>query len=315
MIVVHADPIFLEHDTGEGHPEKPDRARVIAAALSEHAAVSRVERATVKAREEDLGLVHDLAYVRALDLAARAGEPLDPDTTLSRRSFDVALKAAGAVVRACDEAISPRGDDAKLRSFCVVRPPGHHARPARAMGFCLLNNVAVAAASALERGKIARAAVVDFDVHHGNGTQEIFWKDPRVLYVSLHRYPFYPGTGAQDETGEGKGKGTTANFPLRAGCGGARYREAFSRALEVVSRFSPDLVIASAGFDAYAKDPIGGLGLDEDDYRWIGAELRRVADDRCCGRLVSALEGGYAIEALPGLVTAYVEGVDSGKCT
>jgi acetoin utilization deacetylase AcuC-like enzyme len=313
MIVLHADDVFVEHDTGEGHPEQPARARVIAGALAKHEAISRVEKATVLATPADLALVHDAGYVAALAkrIASVSGSfaaRLDADTAVSPRSHEVALRAAGAVVRATEEAIA---DPGAALSFCVVRPPGHHARPDRAMGFCLLNNVAVAAAVALERGELSRVAIVDFDVHHGNGTQEMFWRDPRVLYVSLHRYPFYPGTGAADETGEGPGAGTTANFPVKAGGGSARYREAFTRAMDRCRSFNPELVIASAGFDAYARDPIGGLGLAPADFEWIGAELRGLAGETASGRLVSALEGGYAIEALPELVGAYVSGVAS----
>ncbi len=309
MVVLHADAVFLEHDTGRGHPECAARARVIAAALAKHPAIVRTEAATALASAGDLALVHDSGYLAALETAVQEGRNLDADTAVSPRSHEVALKAAGAVVRATDEAIS---DAAKL-SFCVVRPPGHHARPARAMGFCLLNNVAVAAAAAVERAGVERVAVIDFDVHHGNGTQEIFWRDGRVLYVSLHRFPFYPGTGAADETGEGKGKGAIANFPLKAGTGSARYREAFGRAMDRTRAFRPDVIIASAGFDAYGRDPIGGLGLEVADYEWIGAELRAAAEDTAKGRLVSALEGGYAVEALPELVSAYVTGVANGR--
>jgi acetoin utilization deacetylase AcuC-like enzyme len=313
MLVLHSDEAFLEHDTGAGHPERPDRARVIARALARHESVARVEPASSPAELGDLALVHDAGYVAALEGRVRETSSLDADTAVCPRSYEIALRAAGACVRASLESVAAKATDERSRSFCVVRPPGHHARPARAMGFCLLNNVAVAAAAALEHGGLSRVAVVDFDVHHGNGTQEIFWRDPRVLYVSLHRYPFYPGTGAADETGEGKGKGTTANFPLRAGCGSARYREAFERAVEVVRAYEPELVLASAGFDAYARDPIGGLGLEAQDFRWIGGSLRKLADEVARGRLVSALEGGYAVEALPELVSAYVTGVDSGK--
>lgn len=307
MVVLHADEVFLEHDTGRGHPECAARARVIAKALATHPAITRIEAATALARADDLALVHDTGYLAALETAVREGKNLDSDTAVSARSHEVALKAAGAVVRATEEAIA--GTD-KL-SFCVVRPPGHHARPARAMGFCLLNNVAVAAAAAVERAGVSRVAVVDFDVHHGNGTQEMFWRDGSVLYVSLHRFPFYPGTGAADETGEGKGKGAIANFPLRAGAGSARYRTAFERAMERCREFRPDVIIASAGFDAYGRDPIGGLGLEVEDYEWIGQQLRATAEATAQGRLVSALEGGYAVEALPDLVSAYVTGVAS----
>jgi acetoin utilization deacetylase AcuC-like enzyme len=305
MIVLHADDVFQDHETGRGHPECPERAKVIARALAKHPDVSRTEKARTLAKKEDLALVHDADYLDALEAVVKEGGSLDADTAVSPRSHEVALRAAGAVLDATREAISGKAP----LSFCAVRPPGHHARPKKAMGFCLINNAAVAAAYALEREGLSRVAIVDFDVHHGNGTQEIFWKDGRVLYVSLHRFPFYPGTGASDETGEGKGKGAIANFPLRAGSGSARYRSAFDKAMDRCRSFAPELVIASAGFDAYARDPIGGLGLEAQDYDWIGAQLRSVADASAKGRLVSALEGGYAVEALPDLVSAYVAGV------
>jgi acetoin utilization deacetylase AcuC-like enzyme len=177
------------------------------------------------------------------------------------------------------------------------------------MGFCLFNNVAVAAARALAEGGLDRVTIVDFDVHHGNGTQEIFWREPGVQYVSLHRDRFYPGTGHADETGEGEGKGSTLNVPLPGSTRPKAYREAFTKTMDQVRAFKPQLVIASAGFDAYRDDPIGGLGLSEDDYRFIGEQLRSVADDQAAGRLISALEGGYAVDALGGLVRAYLEGV------
>jgi acetoin utilization deacetylase AcuC-like enzyme len=303
VIVLHADDVFRKHDTGAGHPECPDRARVIAKTLSTHPSITKVIPATTLARAEDLALVHDPAYLAALETAVQEGNNLDADTAVSPRSYEVALKAAGSVVRAVEEAVS---GEAKL-SFACVRPPGHHARPARAMGFCLLNNAAIAAAAAVERLGLSRVAVIDFDVHHGNGTQEMFWRDGSVLYVSLHRYPFYPGTGAADETGEGDG--AIANFPLKAGSGSERYRAAFEKAMDVTTTFKPELIIASAGFDAYARDPVGGLGLEAEDYDWIGSRLRAVSEAVSSGRLVSALEGGYAIDALPDLVSAYVAGV------
>jgi acetoin utilization deacetylase AcuC-like enzyme len=310
MLVLHADDAFLDHDTGEGHPECPERARVITRALASHPAVAR-SVAAVAARPDDVHLVHDPGYVEALRRFIDAGAgAIEADTASSPGSWKAASLAAGAVVRAVEDALAASPDAPEARSFCAVRPPGHHARPAAAMGFCLLNNVAVAAARAVEVAGADRVAILDFDVHHGNGTQEIFWRDGRVLYVSLHRWPFYPGTGAADETGEGPGKGTTLNLPLRAGTGSAKYREAFAKAIEGIRAFRPAVLIASAGFDAYARDPIGGLGLAADDYRWIGEQVRAVADDVCRGRVVSALEGGYAVSALPELVTSYVEGLE-----
>ena len=309
MLVLHADDVFLEHDTGRGHPESPERARVVAAALARHPLVARTV-AAVAVRREDAVRVHDAGYVdEVARFVAAGGGAIGADTCTSPRSWEAAEKAAGTVVHAVENALAAPEGAVERRAFCAVRPPGHHATRAAAMGFCLLNNVAVAAARATMALEVPRVAIVDFDVHHGNGTQDIFWRDGRVLYVSLHRAPFYPGTGRADETGEGAGAGATLNLPLPSRCTGARWREAFDRALEAVTRFAPGIVLASAGFDAYARDPIGGLGLEAEDFRWIGERLRAVADDVAGGRLVSALEGGYAVEALPGLVSAFVEGV------
>jgi acetoin utilization deacetylase AcuC-like enzyme len=236
-------------------------------------------------------------------LAREGGGWLDPDTHVSPRSVEAALAAAGAVTGATLAVLAGEAREA----FCAVRPPGHHATRARAMGFCLVNSVAVAARAALAAG-LARVAVVDFDVHHGNGTQDIFWSDPAVLYVSLHRWPFYPGTGAAEETGAGPGLGATVNVPLPASTPPARFHDALARALDAVERFRPEVVLASAGFDAYRDDPIGGLNLDVEDFARVGERLRALAAATCDGKLVSVLEGGYHLGRLGECVAAYLRG-------
>lgn len=309
MLVVHADRAFREHVTPEGHPECPDRFDAVLAGLADCPVVARVEAAT-GGDVSDVVRVHDPGYVGALErLARQGGGALDPDTWLSPRSYQVALQAAGTLVRATDAALTAPPGAAERRAFAVVRPPGHHARPAAAMGFCFFNNVAVAAARARAVHGLERVAIVDVDVHHGNGTQEIFWEDGAVLVASIHRDRFYPGTGGKDETGAGRGKGATLNVPLPGSTPPARYKDALDRVLEATLRFRPQLLLVSAGFDAYRDDPVGGLGLAPEHYAWIGERLRATADDACEGRVVAALEGGYALDALGELARAFVGGL------
>lgn len=306
-IVLYTDSLFVEHVTPPGHPECSDRARVVVEGLQDCPLVSRRVAAAV-GDPADVARVHDAAYVAAIQaVAEQGGGSLDPDTWVSPRSYQVALAASGTLCEAADAAIT-----AGERSFAVVRPPGHHARPAKGMGFCLFNNVAVAAARAQAVHGLERVAVVDFDVHHGNGTQEMFWRAPGVFYLSLHRDRFYPGTGHADETGEGDGKGTTLNLPLDGDTPAEEYKVAFQSAMDRLVSWKPQLVLASAGFDAYDFDPIGGLGLEAEHFQWIGAQLRAAADASCEGRLVGVLEGGYDLDALGELVRRFVEGMDAG---
>jgi acetoin utilization deacetylase AcuC-like enzyme len=298
-------PVFLEHDTG-AHPENPGRLRAVHALLDEAGLTPKLQPlAFAPATPDDLALVHDPAYVDAVRRAAeRGGGWADPDTLITPRSYDVAACAAGAVIAATDAVLRRDADDA----LCLVRPPGHHAEPAQAMGFCLFNSVAVAAAHALARRGLERVAIVDIDVHHGNGTQDAFYDDPRVLYVSTHEYPFYPGTGALDEIGAGAGRGCNINLPMPAGCDDAAFLRAHDEVvLPALRRYRPQLVLVSAGFDAHFADPLAGEALSVDGYGAIVARLIDTARDLCDGRIVFALEGGYDLVALPWCVRRAAE--------
>jgi acetoin utilization deacetylase AcuC-like enzyme len=308
MLVLYADQVFEEHRTPAGHPECPARAEAVLAGLAGAPEVARTVPAA-PGDPADVVRVHAREYVESLARPRSRGVSLDPDTFLSPRSYEVALRATGTVCAATDGALTAAAGDPARRAFAVLRPPGHHARPAAAMGFCLFNNVAVAAARARAVHGLDRVAIVDFDVHHGNGTQEIFWEDGTVFFASLHRDRFYPGSGAKDEEGAGRGKGAILNVPLPGSTTAARYHDAFDRVLERVLAFRPQLLLASAGFDAYEDDPVGGLGLSAEDYAWIGARMRAAADDACEGRVVAALEGGYALDALGDLARAFVQGL------
>jgi acetoin utilization deacetylase AcuC-like enzyme len=284
------DPVFLEHDAGPGHPERPERLAAVERGLRE-AGLARelVPFAARAATREELLRVHTAAHVDRLATAAGHRVRLDPDTAMSPRSHDAAVRAAGAVVEAVEQVLDGRLD----RAFCAVRPPGHHATPGRAMGFCLLNNVALGAAAALARG-LRRVAVIDFDVHHGNGTQDAFYRDRRVLFVSSHQFPFYPGTGDLDEVGEGDGRGFTVNLPMPAGTGDGDYRRAYREIVEPIGRaFDPELVLVSAGFDPHRDDPLGGMAVTPAGFAELMDVCLAVASGAARGRVVAVLEGGY----------------------
>ena len=287
------DPRFERHAPLGHHPERPERLTAARAALAAApVAFTRVEPR--EATEEELVRVHEPGFLARLEKLRGQEGYLDPDTYVSRESIAVARLAAGSLVAMVDAMIH----GPVRRGVALLRPPGHHARPARAMGFCLLNNVAVAAAHARARG-IERVMIVDWDVHHGNGTQEIFWRDPHVLYVSTHQFPFYPGTGDVDEVGEGDGRGYTVNVPLAAGGGDAVYRSAFERiVLPVAEAYAPGLVLVSAGYDAAARDPLAQMELSEEAFGWMARELARVADASAGGKIGLVLEGGYDLVAL-----------------
>jgi acetoin utilization deacetylase AcuC-like enzyme len=302
------DPRFDRHAPLGHHPERPERLNAARAAASK--AAVHFERVTPRAASDDeLARVHSARFIERL--AKLRGEEvyLDPDTFVSPESVDVARLAAGSLVAMVDALMT----GPVRRGVALVRPPGHHARPSRAMGFCLINNVAVAAAHARAHG-LERVAVVDWDVHHGNGTQEMFWRDAGVLYVSTHQFPFYPGTGDVDEVGEGDGKGYTVNVPLAAGGGDPVYASAFERiVLPVVESYAPELVIVSAGFDAAARDPLAQMQVSPEAFGWMARELARVADGSAHGRMALVLEGGYDLVSLEGGLKSAIEGMVLGR--
>lgn len=296
MTIIVYDDIYLEHDTGY-HVECGERLERTVEYLKEKKAWDESKVAEPRAAtEEELRLIHTQAMIeRARSVAENGGGHLDPDTVVSPRSYEAALYAAGGVLTAIDMVM--KGED--KNALCLVRPPGHHATPTRAMGFCLFNNAAIGARYAQKKHGLKKIAIVDWDVHHGNGTQDAFYEDPTVLYFSMHRWPFYPGTGGERETGQGAGKGYTINVPLMFGMSNNEFVSLFSSVLrERIAPFLPDLIIISAGFDAHAADMLGNFCLLDDDYRRLTEEVCGVAERCCGGRVVSTLEGGYNLDAL-----------------
>jgi acetoin utilization deacetylase AcuC-like enzyme len=305
------DPRFDRHAPLGHHPERPERLTAAREAIAKNTASGvRFDRVVPRAASDDeLVRVHDRRFIESLARLRGGTGYLDPDTYVSTESVEIARLAAGSLVAMVDAMI----DGQVPKGVALLRPPGHHARPARAMGFCLLNNVAIAAAHARARG-LERIAVVDWDVHHGNGTQEIFWTDPQVLYISTHQYPFYPGTGDVEEVGHGEGRGYTVNVPLVAGSGDAEYARAFERiVLPVVESYAPDLLLVSAGFDASARDPLAQMELSANAFGWMARELARATAASTKGRMALVLEGGYDLVALEAGLQSAVEGMLSGR--
>jgi acetoin utilization deacetylase AcuC-like enzyme len=301
-------PASLGHVTPEGHPERIDRIRAVEQILGSQHFRDLARREAPLGRDEDILLAHayeHLERVRALS-PAEGFEYLDSDTVMSPGSLEAALRAVGAATAAVDAVFQGDADNA----FCALRPPGHHAESRRAMGFCLFNHAAIAALYARQRHGADRVAVIDFDVHHGNGTQEIFWSDPDMFYGSTHQMPLYPGTGSVQETGAGN----IFNAPLRAGDGSEQFREAMgSVILPALDAFGPDLVIISAGFDAHHRDPLGSLQLSEEDFAWITLQLMEAAEIHCGGRIVSVLEGGYDLQGLAASAGIHVQALMRGN--
>jgi acetoin utilization deacetylase AcuC-like enzyme len=305
--IIH-HPIFLQHDTGPGHPETPSRYKVVMDALRNDASLwsTLVEVEAREAARGDIQAAHSPQLYKHVERVVSEGLGyLDADTVVSMRSFDAAKHAAGAPCQAID--LIMKGD--VKNAFVPVRPPGHHATEERAMGFCLFNNVAVAARYAQQNyPEIERVAIIDWDVHHGNGTQGIFYDDPSVYFFSSHQYPWYPGTGTRGEKGTGRGRGYTLNLPLRAATPATEQKRAFEAAIdEMAANFKPDLLIISAGFDSHLGDPLGQLLLEDKDFVDLTRALKEWAAGSCQGRLVSCLEGGYNLETLGETVRAHVE--------
>jgi acetoin utilization deacetylase AcuC-like enzyme len=300
-VALYDDPVFREHDAGPGHPERPERLEAVRRGL--RAAGLEAEMTPLAARpatQDELARVHTARHIDEVAATAGHNRRFDPDTAASPRSYAAALRAAGTVVDAVDRVL----DGSLDRAFCAVRPPGHHATADRAMGFCLFNNVAVGAAHALARG-LGRVAILDFDVHHGNGTQDIFRAEPRVLYVSSHQFPFYPGTGALDEVGEGDGRGFTVNLPMPAGLGDGDYLRAYREIVTPVAlAFDPELVLVSAGFDAFGGDPLAGMELTVPGFAALADVCAGVSGGAARGRVIAVLEGGYSPEGLAGAAAA-----------
>jgi acetoin utilization deacetylase AcuC-like enzyme len=302
--VYHQD--YLQHDMGFGHPESPDRLLAIMARLEASGLLARVTRIDpIEASDEAITRVHTSAYLAQLKaLAPREGRAsLDPDTSMSPGSLRAAYVASGGAMAAADAIMAGRVDNA----FCALRPPGHHAERDRAMGFCLFNNVAVATRHLQRRHGIGRVLIVDWDVHHGNGTQHTFYSDPSVLFFSTHQYPHYPGTGRATEQGEGQGEGLTVNVPMSSGEGDEEYREVFETILvPAADAFKPEFVMISAGFDAHRDDPLAGMTLTEEGYGVLSRIVLDIARRHCQGRVLSCLEGGYNLNALSASVERHV---------
>jgi acetoin utilization deacetylase AcuC-like enzyme len=306
LLVTH--PACLDHLNPAGHPERPDRLRAIERSLGEERFQALVRRQAPAAALDLITLCHPAEYVEEIRKAvpAQGLVRLDADTSMSPGTYEAVSRAIGGAAMATDEVMAGRINNA----FCAMRPPGHHAETARPMGFCIFNTAAIIARHAQKKHGAERVAVVDFDVHHGNGTQEIFWSDPTVMYCSTHEMPLYPGTGARSERGL---YDNIVNAPLRAGDGGDEFRAALEAAiLPRALAFRPDFVVISAGFDAHMRDPLANLNLQEPDFAWATKKLMEVADASANGRIVSVLEGGYDLQGLAGSVAAHVAALMAG---
>ena len=300
------DPVFLDHDTGMGHPETSQRLVSAHTHLASQDFFGKLTLFTPRDAEiEWVGTIHQPGYIERVKSSCETGMRMidTPDVQVCSESYNVSIKATGSLLELADRVMSGEVDN----GFAMVRPPGHHAENSTAMGFCLFNSVAIAARYLQLQHHLERILILDWDVHHGNGTQHAFEEDPDVLYISLHQYPHYPGTGALYETGIGKGEGATLNCPMSIGSGDTAYREAFKeKILPATRNFNPDAILISAGFDAHHADPLASIRLDTESYGWMTREMMSLAEKYCEGRLISVLEGGYDFKALAESVTEHV---------
>ncbi|MBU1852951.1 MAG: histone deacetylase [Candidatus Omnitrophica bacterium] len=300
-------PIYLKHDTGPHHPERASRLQAILRKLQKTGLIDRLKVIEPpKASIEDITLVHSRDYVLSIKDICKDNDHanLDSDTVISRDSFQAALFAAGAVIKGIDAVFNGEINNA----FCMVRPPGHHARPSQAMGFCIFNNIAIGARYIQKKYDKNRILIIDWDVHHGNGTEEIFYQDPSVLYISVHQYPHYPGTGPKESIGEGKGRGFNLNIPMQAGSGDDEYINVFNEIIiPKISSFKPEFILISAGFDGHKDDPLSSLNLTEQGYFQMTKLIRDLAKLYCEDRVISVLEGGYNLFSLANSVNSHLE--------
>lgn len=311
MTLLYSDDRFLNHDTGD-HPECGDRLRAIHERLKSSGLLNQVTAVTPQeVTEHQIQLVHSQQQIDAFDLLAKqGGGRLDADTVVSIDSPAVARLAAGTAVDAVQRVLNAEDHQA----LCLIRPPGHHATARKAMGFCLLNNVSIAAKSAIESSSVNRILIVDWDVHHGNGTQDIFYNDSQVTFFSVHRHPFWPGSGQSTETGTGDGLGHTVNLPLKFGVSRSDYLAAVQSSLETLAdRIRPELILISAGFDAHHQDPVGALGLETEDFQLLTEIVQQIANVHCKGRIVSLLEGGYHTQKLADCVELHLRTLINGE--
>ena len=308
-LAIIKDDRYLEHNAGEGHPESPDRLRVIHGLIdAEFKDLPLIPPRL--ATEDELALVHEPHYIRTVaNTEGIASSRLDLDTGLSARSYEIARLAAGGLLAAVDSLLTPNSELRTLNSiFALIRPPGHHAEPDRGMGFCLFNNVAIAAEYAKNKHGLKKVLIVDWDLHHGNGTQRAFYDDPGVLFFSSHQFPYYPGTGDFDQVGSGKGEGFTVNAPFPSGFGDSEYDAVYEKILKPIAlEYKPELVLVSAGFDPYVKDPLGGMAVTGPGFGALASIVRDIAEQTCGGKVLITLEGGYNPEGLKEGVRAVLQ--------
>lgn len=302
-LVYHPD--YLKHNSGQNHPESSERLSFLIDYLEKKGLLSKLKKTEpYPASVEWLETVHDPSYIKMVErICKNGGGMLDPDTRVGVESYKVALLAAGGVMAAVDEVMNKKIKNA----FCAIRPPGHHAERDKAMGFCIFNNVAIGARYVQKEYGVKKVFIVDWDVHHGNGTQNIFWTDASVFYFSIHQFPHYPGTGSENEIGEGEGEGFTFNMPMCAGSGEVEYIEVFENILYPMAlKFSPEFIFISAGFDAHEEDPLAEINLTEAGYKRMTEVITKLASECCEGRLVSVLEGGYNLTSLSASVQKHI---------